>query len=137
MLELSKTKLKADTSSSTSHAATPLYVYIVLLLSHSQSVTNHEDNNMFPPDCPHVLHRGEIHQTRFDKFTNKQRRPETEEISVWHRAKEKNGEDGQQGIYQDLSQQVCEDQQTKPKIKNHENADKETFEAERQEWGAL
>ena len=105
----------------------------MLLLSHSQSVTNHEDNTRFPPACPHVLHRGEIHQTRFDKFSNRQRRPETEKISVWHRAKEKDGEDCQQEKYQDLSHQACDDQQTKPKSKTYENSDTETFKVQKQE----
>ena len=89
------------------------------------------------PTCPHVLHRGEIHQSRIDKFSNKQRWPKNEKISVWHHARKKNGEDDQRKIHQDLSQQLCEDQQTKQKSKNHENSHKETFETERHEWGAL
>ena len=92
-----------------------LCVYIVPLLSLDQSVTNHEDNIRFPPDCPHGLHRGEIHQTRIKKFSEKPRRPETEKISFWHRAKEKDGENCQWERYQDLPQ-------TKPEGKTHENA---------------
>ena len=102
----------------------------MLLLSHSQSVTNHEDNTRFPPACPHVLHRGEIHQTRFDKFSNRQRRPETEKISVWHRAKEKDGDNSQWERHQDLPQ-------TKPESKTRKNAHKEAFEFEDQERRAL
>ena len=69
---------------------------------------------MYLSNCPYVLHRGEILQTRRNKFSNKQTKSETEKISVWHRAKKKDGENGQRTKYQELSQQVCEDQQIKP-----------------------
>ena len=80
---------------------------------------------MYPHDGPHGLHGGEIHQTKFDKFSNKQRRPANEEISVWHPTKEKNGE-----ICQTLSQ-------TKPESRTHENAHQETFEVEDNERRTL
>ena len=109
-----------------------LYVYIVLLLSHEESVTHHEDNISFPPTCTYGLLQREIIQKRNNKFSNKARRHETEKISVWHHAKEKNGEDCQQKRNCDLSRQICEDQPTKPKSKTYENAHRETFEAEKQ-----
>ena len=78
---------------------------------------------MYPLDFPHVLHRGEIHQNRINKFSHKPRRPEAENIRVWHHAKEKNGRER----WERLQEQKFEDPQTS---KTHENARKEAIEVE-------
>ena len=84
---------------------------------------------MYPLDFPHVLHRGEIHQTRINKFSHKPRRPEAEKICVWHHAKEK--KDGKDG------KDIKTFNNKSSKIHKQENARKETFEVEDQERRAL
>ena len=102
---------------------------------------------MYPHDGPHGLHGGEIHQTKFDKFSNKQRRPANEEISVWHPTKEKNGEiwhpNKEKNGYiwhptKEKNGEICQTlSQTKPESRTHENAHQETFEVEDNERRTL
>ena len=102
---------------------------------------------MYPHDGPHGLHGGEIHQTKFDKFSNQQRQHANEEISVWHPAKEKNGEvwypNKEKNGYiwhptKEKNGEICQTlSQTKPESRTHENAHQETFEVEDNERRTL